>query len=421
LELSKEKQIFVATHDPAFVNPLVIRKGNVTVYMYSLIDETFKKVDLTKAKENPNVFAGFMPHVSSLKEFHLYVEGTTDVYVFQAMLQKFLQNEIPDRWFEVYNKVGIYHLGGSNYSLFLYTIPLIPRSIVIFDGNLRDKIISAINRLNRHEGCKRWFPEFKLCKSLDELRDILDREDKICPVYCLEKDDIKDYFNIKDKKSDVIAKVAWSLKPEKIPDEFHKLFKILFSDYISPKPRVIETSVVEDSLDTLSSYHLKLKIMSGNWVRSTDGLIQDKPNTFCNTVLITDFKLKDGIVEVEANSLDGIGGQHIIWRCDEDRKNFYMFGSVNLGSPTRYAHVQLWKDGIAKRDLIIWGINELPKLEPNRFHKYKVLFRDNEFKFYIDDKKVGELRDDTIREEGYVGLHCGSKTIFRNLKVWKLY
>jgi len=413
LEVSKNHQIFIATHDPAFVNPLILGEENVAIYLYSIVDGKFKKIDFSKGKENPNLFAGFLPHTMSLKEIHIYVEGTADAYVFQAMLQKFLQSTIPEKWFEIYNKVGIYHLGGSNYSLLLYTIPLIPKSVAIFDKNIKDDLMKALDKLNKHEGCKKIFPEFRFCDNLDKLREVL-KEDKVCPVYCLSVNDIKDYFGVDSKDPDVIGRVAWSIEPDKIPKEIHDIFKIILSDYL-PKSRLL----FSDDLTNQKSLE-RFKIISGDWRVGDDGLIQEVARSFCNTIILKAFKLKNGIIEVEANSLDGVGGQHVIFRCDEDRKDCYMFGSVNAGHPNLYAHFWLWKDGLAKKDIIKWEKDQLPKIEANKFHKYKVIFRDNEFEFYIDDKKIGEVKDDTISDAGYIGLHCGSKTIFRNLKVWSL-
>jgi predicted ATPase len=81
LNESKERQIFIATQDPTFVNPILWRNNNVSVYFYSAINEDFIKIDLEQNKEDPDVFSGYMPHTVSLKDIHIYVEGTSDVYI----------------------------------------------------------------------------------------------------------------------------------------------------------------------------------------------------------------------------------------------------------------------------------------------------------------------------------------------------
>jgi AAA15 family ATPase/GTPase len=59
LEESKGRQIFIATQDPTFVNPILWKDRNekVSVYFYSPIEEKFIKIDLKQNQEDPNTFA----------------------------------------------------------------------------------------------------------------------------------------------------------------------------------------------------------------------------------------------------------------------------------------------------------------------------------------------------------------------------
>jgi ABC-type phosphate transport system ATPase subunit len=423
LELSKDKQIFVATHDPAFVNPLVVGKENVTVYLYTPIDERFIKIDFSKGEENPSLFAGFMPHTSSLKEIHIYVEGTADAYVFQAMLHKFLQRERQEDWFEIFNKVGIYHLGGDNFKHLLYTIPLTPKSVVILDGNKRGMIKKVIEKLNDY-GAGKVFPEFVLCDSVDRLGELFGQYGK-CPVYCLEKDDVKDYFGLKTKKPKEIAKHAWSA--DDVPDEFCKIFEAT----IIQKVEIDKSQILSKSLKPVLVFSNRLnnpKIskrlrISGDWSITSEGLVQWQRKLF-SKVLIEGLKLKNGIVEVEAKTLDDGGSLYIILRSDDVGDNCYMFGIAGVGKPYNCVHVLLWKEGVAKELLKITN-KELLKdfnlqIQPNEFYKYRVVFKDDMFEFFIDDKKIGVLKDSTYDNKGYIGLLCGSRAVFRNLKVWSL-
>ena len=63
---SKERQIFVATHDPTFVNPVIWRNNSVRVFFYSLIDDQFFNLNLAESTEDPDTFAGYMPHTTTV-------------------------------------------------------------------------------------------------------------------------------------------------------------------------------------------------------------------------------------------------------------------------------------------------------------------------------------------------------------------
>lgn len=161
----------------------------------------------------------------------------------------------------------------------------------------------------------------------------------------------------------------------------------------------------------------KSRKISGKWEIKEEKLHQELEGP-CHTILFEEFALKNGVIEVEANSLDGIGGQHLVWRSDSYRNNCYMFGSVGVGQ-NPYAHFWLWKEGERPKNLRIWQKGEIPEMRPKEFHKYKVVFQDNKFKFFIDDVMLGEVEDDT-HKDGYVGLHCGSRTVFKNIKAKEL-
>lgn len=192
LEESKGRQIFIATQDPTFVNPILWKDRNekVSVYFYSPIEEKFIKIDLKQNQEDPNTFAGYLPHTTSLKDIHLYVEGTSDAYIFQILLEKHLKEKWHENWFEIMNKVGIYHLNGDNWKHLLYTIPKTPyRCAVILDGDKRknaEKVCGEYNTLTINAS------KFKFCETIEDVKNIFGNESH--PVYCLEKDCIEKYF-----------------------------------------------------------------------------------------------------------------------------------------------------------------------------------------------------------------------------------
>ena len=234
---SKEKQIFIATHDPSFVNPLLLSKEDVSIYFFSAYkaskgENPFVRIDLSQI-EDPNLFAGFMPHTTSLKDVHLYVEGGFDAYVFQGLLYSYLKSRVPSDWYKILNKVGIYHLHGDIWSHLLYTVVKEPyKAVVILDGDKKDDAEEKVKVLNEY-GENKIFPKFEFCGSIDSLREEL-KKDNTCPVYCLEKKDLREYF--KEKSKDEIINAAWS---GEVPDEFYRLFEIVLSKYLSQKEELV--------------------------------------------------------------------------------------------------------------------------------------------------------------------------------------
>jgi len=232
LNESKERQIFIATHDPTFVNPVVWKNKNVRVFFYSLMGDEFLKVDLAESKEDPDTFAGYMPHTTSLKDTHMYLEGASDVYIFQIFLLKHLKYKYED-WIEILNKVGIYHLGGDFWSHLLYTVPNHPyRCLVVLDG---DKKQLAEGICKEYEQANLNVSKFKFCKTIEELKNAFSSD--VHPVYCLERNCIEEYLEPKpdykdsgyDKKRDG-PKIAEAMG--NIPKEIEDIFEIILQNQI---------------------------------------------------------------------------------------------------------------------------------------------------------------------------------------------
>ncbi len=202
LKEAETKQIFIATHDPTFVNPVIwqefIRekkseKFSVKVLLYSIYNQTFVNVDLDISKEDPETFAGYLPHTTSLKKAHIYVEGPSDVCIFQIWLEKYLKEKMHENWLKKFNEIGIYHLAGDNWMHLLYTIPRGPyKCMVILDGD------TAKAKVNAKEVCERYnkakfenISRFKFCQDVGEISFDSD----LHPVYCLERKEIECYFD----------------------------------------------------------------------------------------------------------------------------------------------------------------------------------------------------------------------------------
>ncbi len=234
IEESKSKQIFITTHDPTFVNPTIWNEyeTKTSVYLYSLKDEMFKKVDLKQNNVDPSTFGGYLPHTTSLKKIHIYVEGASDVYTFQEFLRKYLINK-GGHWAERWNNIGIYHLNGDNWQHMLYTLPKHPyQCVVVLDGDKKESAMSVCkkyNKLMNHQ-------DFEFClNGLDDLKRILLLQDSngIFPVYCLEKETIEDYFREYIKDPDEHNKVKdnpeIARNMENIPEEFERIFELITS------------------------------------------------------------------------------------------------------------------------------------------------------------------------------------------------
>jgi AAA15 family ATPase/GTPase len=223
---SKDKQIFLATHDPTFVNPVLWNNENTSVYLFSLVDDDFVKVNLMESKEDPNTFAGYLPHTTSLKQVHIYVEGSLDVYIFQIFLNKYAKKKF-DNWYQIVNRLGIYHLAGDFWKHLLYTIPRRPyTSIVILDGDKKELVKQVLEKYSHIEPWR-----FQKIDSPDEIMEAQKQHNErshtrplppLCPVYCLKRSEIEDY--LEPRPSSKQKGPIFAEKMSNVPDEIERLF-----------------------------------------------------------------------------------------------------------------------------------------------------------------------------------------------------
>ena len=151
-----------------------------------MIDEDFVRIDLHQNREDPCVFAGYLPHSVSLKNIHIYVEGTSDVYIFQVLLRKFLKSFYKENWFEIENKIGIFHLCGDFWKHLLYTIPKPPyKCIIILDGDKRDRVQKIIEKHNKSITNA---SKFEFAKSIKDVKNCFE---KIVNIPCIVSRKIK--------------------------------------------------------------------------------------------------------------------------------------------------------------------------------------------------------------------------------------
>lgn len=203
LKEAETKQIFIATHDPTFVNPVIwqefIRekkseKFSVKVLLYSIYNQTFVNVDLDISKEDPETFAGYLPHTTSLKKAHIYVEGPSDVCIFQIWFEKYLKEKMQENWLKKFNEIGIYHLGGDNWMHLLYTIPRGPyKCMVILDGDKAKAKVNAKEVCGRYNNKAKFenISRFKFCQDIGEIGF----DSNLHPIYCLKRKEIEYYFD----------------------------------------------------------------------------------------------------------------------------------------------------------------------------------------------------------------------------------
>jgi AAA15 family ATPase/GTPase len=193
LKEAKNKQLFIATHDPTFVNPIIWSGEDihVKVLLYSIYDESFVTVDLNQSKGDPKTFAGSLPHTTSLKKLHIYVEGPSDVYALQVWLEKYLKKKYNRNWLEIFNEIEIYHFAGDNWVHLLCTLPMEPyKCIVILDGDKAHTLEDVCKKYNAAKKIEN-ISKFKPCKDVGEINFNSDHH----PIYCLKRREIEYYYD----------------------------------------------------------------------------------------------------------------------------------------------------------------------------------------------------------------------------------
>lgn len=224
---TKEKQVFIATHDPIFVNPNLWDEGKLNTYLFSIVKNKFVKIDLDHNVHDPNTFGGYLPHTTSLKDFHLYVEGKYDVYIHQVFFRKFLKRAMhrltlaySSRSFhEILNRVGVYHLGGSFWRHLLHTLPRKPyKVLLVFDGDKKEDVEQTINKFNENRLMN--LPKLIPTEQIDFASNTYQGA---IPAYCLSKKKIEDYLDPKPPNKSDGPNTAMGMKI--IPKEFEDIYE----------------------------------------------------------------------------------------------------------------------------------------------------------------------------------------------------
>ena len=239
---SKTKQIFITTQDPTFVNPILWNKKDVAVYLYSLVEEKFVKIDLLhKNKDDYNTFGGFLPHTTSLKDIHIYVEGPSDVYIFQILLTKYFKKYFKNKSLQMLNRTQIYTLGGDFWEHLLYTIPKPPyKCLVILDGD-KQELCKEVCKKYEKSGVNT--SKFEYYKNIESTKMSFNNEKRVWPIneqkkhsiICLKKDCIEKYFNPNfdcknppENYNKIIDGIKKAEEMKEIPEELKKIFDYTF-------------------------------------------------------------------------------------------------------------------------------------------------------------------------------------------------
>lgn len=235
------KQIFITTHDSTFVNPSLWRQYSSSIFLYSPSTEEFVKVNLEQNHEDPETFAGYLPHTTSLKDVHIYVEGSSDVYILDTFFRKHVKQARSD-WAQVLSRVGIFHLGGDFWPHLLDTIPECPpyRCLIILDGDKRQQIAQRATSLKG----------FVVCSNLNEVEKSIGTAKSI---YCWVETDIEKYLDQNkipstyNKKMDG-PRIADEMK--QVPKEMQELFDIILRNGIDITHYVVvrNSGVVHNSI-----------------------------------------------------------------------------------------------------------------------------------------------------------------------------
>jgi hypothetical protein len=243
-EQAKSKQIFLTTHDPTFTNPLLWKKEvssiERSIFLFSHIKNEFINVNLNINEDTAGSFGEYLPHTTSPKEIHIYVEGKTDVQNFKCFLEKYLWEK--KKWIQLEDKIGLYHLGGDFWQHLIYTIPQFPyKRIVILDGDKRndfdrkkpDEKLSLRDRIKETYGDKIFFCEeinldVKRKEYNPDVCNLFNKGEKTI-VYTLTKNKIEKYLKDEPNGKNNGPIKAHEMEYKDISDELIRLFDLITS------------------------------------------------------------------------------------------------------------------------------------------------------------------------------------------------
>lgn len=181
-----------------------------------------------------------------------------------------------------------------------------------------------------------------------------------------------------------------------------------------PEPDSTETECGYIDIPTIQRYW---NVSEGDWKFEEDYIQQDSTE-INRTVFAENIQITDGEFSAEIESLDGQRGHHITWRSDgRHRSNYYFFGAI-LNRPPTPRNFYKWgyfKNGTPH------NVGNVPfeaapvKIEQGESHTFRVRFVGDTHEMLVDDKLVFSVRNND-HESGTLGLHCGGRTRFKNIR-----
>lgn len=244
---SERKQVFIATHDPTFTNPVLWRHAgggrSLSIFMYSDNDRSFVKVNNDISSDVAGSFAGYLPHTASPRDFHLYVEGRQDAQTFRCLLDAWLWHS--SCWLQAEDRIEAFHLGGRYGEKLLSTIPSAPyKTLVVLDGDkekeihqrwpdLQPKPRSSARQAQSFvhiPGSSCWNNEAVTKQGWSRLRTLFDlvrTADDTTAIYTLSKRALDDYFPGEPKGKGNLPIRAHRTELEKVPIELKFLLDLV--------------------------------------------------------------------------------------------------------------------------------------------------------------------------------------------------
>lgn len=238
IEKSKDNQIFIATHDPTFINPTLLKLYNknersISIFFYSDLEKNFIHMPMDITIEVASSFTGYLPHTTSKKDVHIYVEGRIDVQNIKELIYKYLWEK--KIWIELEDRIDIYHLQGNLWRHFLSTIPPHPyRKIIILDGDKRsslevkdpltnETLLTRIKNMYNVE----FLTDLNNEVNISQAKKIYKSGDKII-LYLLKRNNLDEYVipPPASKKNGPINVHTMNFKD--IDNELNKLFDFIF-------------------------------------------------------------------------------------------------------------------------------------------------------------------------------------------------
>jgi hypothetical protein len=251
LEQTQTKQFFLSTHDPSFTNPALWKLASPSVdfaiFLYSELDGRFVKANKTESKDTAGSFAGYLPHTTSPRDFHLYVEGRWDAQTFRCLLDRYLWHR--RCWRQVEDRTEVFHLGGEFWQHLLATVPSAPyRRLIVLDGD-KQRVLdgrdegrrgskSLAERIAERYSERFFFVSGSDCWKDDAITehgkgrfgkmfDLLRAPGQTTVVYTLAKPKLDDYFPGAPTGKQNIASKAQQLTPDDVPAELQLILRLI--------------------------------------------------------------------------------------------------------------------------------------------------------------------------------------------------